>query len=87
LLANTGFATDICGNRIYLDGTIRKNLLSDRLISISPEQIRQVPMVISLAVGAEKAIPVIAAAKGRFVHVLIIDEVAALTIMDIESIV
>lgn len=86
LLANTGFATDICGNRIYLDGTIRQNLLSDRLISISPEQIRQVPMVISLAVGAEKAIPVIAAAKGRFVHVLIIDEVAALTIMDIENI-
>jgi DNA-binding transcriptional regulator LsrR (DeoR family) len=86
LLANTGFATDICGNRIYLDGTIRQNLLTDRLISISPEQIRKVPLVISLAVGAEKAIPVIAAAKGRFVHVLIIDEIAALTIMDMENI-
>jgi len=86
LLANTGFATDICGNRIYLDGTIRQNLLTDRLISISPEQIKKVPLVVSLAVGAEKAIPVIAAAKGKFVHVLIIDEVAALSIMDIEGI-
>lgn len=86
LLANTGFATDICGNRLYLDGTIRPNLLTDRLISISLEQIRRVPMIISLAAGAEKAIPVIAAAKGGFVHVLIIDEVAALTIMDLEKI-
>lgn len=85
-LVQTGFATDLCGNRIYQDGSIRENLLSNRVISISPEQIRQVPLVISVAAGAEKAIPVIAAAKGRFVHVLIIDEIAAMTIIDVEQI-
>lgn len=85
ILVDTGFATDICGNRIFLDGTIRPNLLTDRLISISPEQIKKIPMVIAVAVGAEKAIPVIAGAKGRLYQALIVDEVAALTIMGIEG--
>jgi deoxyribonucleoside regulator len=85
MLVDTGFATDICGNRIFLDGTIRENLLSDRLISISPEQVKKIPTVIAIAVGAEKAIPVIAGAKGRFFQTLIIDEVAALTMLCIEG--
>jgi len=85
ILVDTGFATDICGNRIFLDGTVRTNLLSDKLICISPEQIKLVPTVIAIAVGAGKAIPVIAAAKGGFFNVLIIDEVAAITILGIEN--
>ncbi len=85
MLVDTGFATDICGNRIFLDGTVRPNLLSDRQISISLEQLKRIPAVIAIAVGAEKAIPAIAGAKGKFYQVLIVDEVAALTIMGIEG--
>ena len=84
-LVNTGFAADICGNRIFLDGSIRPNILTGRLISISPEQMKRIPKIVAVAAGTNKAIPIIAGARGKFFNVLIIDEVAALTILGLEG--
>lgn len=85
-LIQDGFAADICGNRIYQDGSIKPNFLSDRLIAIPPEQIRDIPMVIGVAIGEDKADPLITVAKGKFVKALIIDEVAAIAMIEHENI-
>ena len=86
LLAGSGFATDICGNRIFADGSVKPNLLSERLIAIPPEKIKKIPLVIAIAVGNDKAVSIIAGSKGKFLNVLVIDEVAALTVMGMENI-
>jgi len=81
LLTENGFATDICGNRIFLDGTVRQNDMNDKLIAISPDDIKRIPIIIAVAVGEDKAATIMAAAKGRFFNVLITDEVAAISML------
>ena len=84
-LVEQGFATDICGSRIYRDGSIQKNILTDRIIGISLEQLKSVPDVVGVAVGEDKALSIIAAARGGFIKTLITDEVAAISIMGMEG--
>ena len=80
-LAKNGFVTDVNGNRIFKDGSIRHNAMNDRLMAMAPEDIRQIPITIAAAVGEEKAETIISAAKGGFFNVLVTDEVAAISIL------
>jgi len=80
-LAKSGFVTDVSGNRIYKDGTVRPYAMSDKLIAIPPEDLKRIPIAIAVAVGEEKAETITTAAKGGFFNVLITDEVAAISIL------
>lgn len=84
-LVRDGFATDICGNRIYKDGSIKPNHLTDRVISIPLEQIQKIPEVIGVAVGKDKALSITAAAKGGFIKTLITDEISAISILGLKN--
>lgn len=85
-LVREGFATDVCGFRIYRDGRDLPNLLTERVVAIPPEALRRVPRVVGVAVGEDKAASIIAAARGGFLKSLIIDEVAAILVMSMENI-
>ena len=80
-LVENGYATDICGNRIYIDGSFRDGPLSDRLMAITPEQLRAIPQVVAVATGEERASNIVSVAKGRFINTLITDEIAAIAIL------
>jgi DNA-binding transcriptional regulator LsrR (DeoR family) len=80
-LVEGGFATDLCGNRIYTDGAFRPNFMSGRLIAIRSEQLRAIPDVLVVAIGEDKAEPIIIGAKGGFFTSLITDEIAAIAII------
>jgi len=80
-LADSGFVTDISGTRVYKDGSIRPNAMNDKLIAISPEDLKRIPVAIAVAVGEEKAETITTAAKGGFFNILITDEVAAISIL------
>jgi DNA-binding transcriptional regulator LsrR (DeoR family) len=80
-LVESGFATDLCGNRIYKDGTFRPNFMSGRLIAISAKQLRAIPQVMAVAIGEDKAEPIIVGAKGGFFNSLITDEIAAIALI------
>lgn len=86
LLVENGFATDICGNRIYKDGSIQKNLLSERIVGISPDLLRSIPNVVAIAVGNDKAANILTAAAGGFINTLITDEIAAISILNLKNI-
>jgi len=80
-LAKSGFVTDVCGNRIYKDGTLRPNAMNDKVIAILPEDLQRIPIAIAVAAGEEKSETIQAAAKARLFNVLITDEVAAISIL------
>ena len=80
-LSDTGFITDVSGTRVYKDGSIRHNEMNDKLIAISPEDLKRTPIVIAVAVGEDKAETIITAAKAKLFNILITDEVAAITIL------
>lgn len=86
MLVDQGFATDICGNRLYQDGSIRTNFLTGRIVGISPDLLRAIPNVVAIAVGEDKASNIITASRGGFIKTLITDEVAAISILGLENI-
>ena len=55
-----------------------------RLVAITLDQLRAVPLVIASAYGAERAEAVLAAVRGRFVDVLVADSPVALRILELE---
>jgi deoxyribonucleoside regulator len=74
-------AGEVFSNRLTMDGEVIETFLTGRVLTISLEQLKRIPNVVVLGAGADKAISLIAAAKGGFFNTMIIDEVAALSII------
>ena len=81
-----GAGADICGHRVDDEGKIAKTILSDRILSINLETLKKVPLVVGIGAGEEKAHSIIAGVKGKYLNTLIIDELAAITVMGLEKI-
>jgi DNA-binding transcriptional regulator LsrR (DeoR family) len=77
-LDRAGAVADVCSNVLDAQGgEIRAGGLPDRLIAISPEQLRAVPNVVAIAGGAGKAPAIHSALLSGLIHQLITDEEAA----------
>lgn len=71
---------DICGHQISMEGHEPENL-SSRLIGISLEDLARIPLTIGLCAGNDRADSIISAVRCGYLKGLIIDEVAALSLM------
>jgi DNA-binding transcriptional regulator LsrR (DeoR family) len=80
-LVKMGLGGELCGQRITFEGYPADSTLNDRVLSINCDTLRIIPTVIGIGIGKEKACSILAALKGKFVNVLIIDELAALSII------
>ena len=81
-LADGGIVGDICCHFLDEEGNARYPELSERIVGITPEGLRAIPMTIGVATGAEKARGVAAALKGRFVKALVCDRDLAHALLD-----
>lgn len=82
----SGAVGDICGHRIMLDGTPADTFLSGRIISVELECLKKIPLVVGIGAGESKAFSIIAAARGKYLNALVIDEVAAMSVIGIAKI-
>jgi DNA-binding transcriptional regulator LsrR (DeoR family) len=73
LLRQEGAVGDICLQFFDASGTTVRTPLSERVIGISPAQLRKAKRVIALAGGKRKVASIRAALKGKWVNVLITD--------------
>lgn len=73
---------EVFSTQLTMDGQIVENLLQGRVMTIDLETLRRVPCSIALAAGADKAISLISGARGGYFNSIIIDEIAALTILN-----
>ena len=64
---------DICGNFYNIQGEICRTELSDRIVSINPQNLRQCKNAIAIAGGSEKVDSIRGALNGRYIHTLITD--------------
>ncbi len=84
-LDRAGAVADVCS--IVLDAAgnqVRGAGLPDRVIAISPDQLRAVPEVVALAGGAAKADAILAVLRSGLIHRLITDEEAARVLLAAE---
>ncbi|MCM3728190.1 sugar-binding transcriptional regulator [Neobacillus cucumis] len=79
---HTDVVGDICYNFINKKGETSSNSWNERVISLGLEQLSEIPLVIGVACGLEKAQAIKAALEGKLVHVLITDELTAKALLD-----
>lgn len=77
---------DICGHQIDSAGNEPNLYLKNRHIGISLDDLKKSTMVIGLCAGNDKAEPIIAGIHGGYLDALIIDEIAALSLLEAEKI-
>ena len=82
-LVDDGMGADICGTRLTSDGQIRETILTNRVISIDLMDLHKLSETCAVGAGSEKAESFIAGCKGGFIKKVIMDEVCALTIVNI----
>jgi DNA-binding transcriptional regulator LsrR (DeoR family) len=81
-LIEKGFAADVVGYRLNEDGTMADIPQNERVISIGLETLKSIPNVIAVACGEDKVMSIIAAARGKYINTLVIDEIAAIAIIN-----
>ena len=81
-LAKKGLSADIVGYRLNNDGTLADIPQNERVISIGLETLKKIPNVIAVACGEDKVSSIIAATSGKYINTLIIDEIAAIAIIN-----
>ena len=81
-MLKSGPVGEIFSTQLNKNGQAVDNLLSGRVMTIDLDVLKCVPNSVALAAGAEKAISLISGAKGQYFNRVIIDEIAALSILN-----
>ena len=84
-LVMDGMGADICGNRVNIHGEECPTILTDRVLTIGLETLKKIPIVVAVAAGADKALSLVAGAHGGYFNSIIIDEIAAFSMIKLEQ--
>lgn len=76
---------DICGHQIDSEGREPVEAITSRLYGISLRSLKKIPLVIGLCAGKDKAASIKAAIRGGYIKALVIDEIAAMTLLEDQS--
>ncbi len=76
---------DICGHQIDSGGFEPVSSLANRLIGISLESLRRIPLVVGMCAGKDRTLSILSGIHGGYLKALIIDEVAAISLMEEED--
>ena len=72
---------DICARYFDADGREIESPVHDRVLAVSVDDLRAIPTVLAVAVGAVKGPAIRAALRGQLIDVLVCDEAAAHAVM------
>jgi deoxyribonucleoside regulator len=84
-LRERGIVGDVCCHFLDAEGNARYPELSERIIGLTPDELRSIDRTVGIATGAEKAPGVAAVLKGGFVKALVCDRELALSLLEITS--
>lgn len=73
---------EIFSRTLDFDGNIIPSITDGRVLIIDLDVLASLPTVVALATGPDKINSLIAGARGGYYHVVIIDEIAALSVID-----
>lgn len=85
-LAREGLVGDVCGRHFDAQGLVPDASFNRRIVSISPECLRKIPIVIGVAGGPPKTQAILGALRGRLVNVLVTDSAVAERLLALESV-
>ncbi len=80
---NSGAVGDCCTRYFDHAGIAVESIANDRVISIDLSDLRKIPRIVGVAIGAEKAIAVHSAVLGKLLNNLVIDDSLARALLDL----
>ena len=80
-----GVVGDLCGRLLCSDGSGYDSPLNERMLAVTLEDIKNIPMVIGVAAGEKKSEAILGALRGGYIDVLIIDEKAAVGVINLNQ--
>jgi len=78
-----GAVGDICGQQIDIEGNLFDADLNKRVIAVNLEQVKNIPHKVVAAAGVDKAEVILGALRGGFIDYLVIDEDAAINVIEL----
>ena len=81
----SGPVGDVCGRFYDLSGREVRSVVAERVLAVSLDDLRAIPTVAGVAAGADKALGILGALRGRIVDVLICDQAAARSVLTLET--
>jgi DNA-binding transcriptional regulator LsrR (DeoR family) len=76
-LKHAGAVGDILCRHYDLNGKVVQSSIADRVMAITLEELRKIPLRIGVTSGKEKAMPILGAINGKYINSLITDEETA----------
>jgi lsr operon transcriptional repressor len=83
IIRRMGGVGDIFGQFYDIEGNMLDLEIHRRTIAVSPLELRNMPNVIGLAGGVRKVEAILGAIRGRFIKILITDELTALKLLEV----
>jgi deoxyribonucleoside regulator len=84
-LLSAGALGTVCGLHIGADGAVLPCDVNDRLVGIDRATLERIPVRLCVAAGAEKTAVVLAALRGGFVTMLVVDEPIAVSLVGAQA--
>jgi DNA-binding transcriptional regulator LsrR (DeoR family) len=81
----SGAVGDVCARFYDLSGVEVATAVAGRILAVSLDDLRSIPLVVGVAVGQEKAPGILGAMRGHIVDVLVCDEPAARTVLSLDG--
>jgi len=81
----SGAVGDVCGRFYDLDGNEPTTAVGQRVLAVSLDDLRRIPIVAGVASGADKAPGILGALRGRVVDVLVCDETACRAVLRLDE--
>jgi deoxyribonucleoside regulator len=78
-----GAVGDICGNFFNITGRQRPGPFAERAVGIRLSDLASARLAIGCASGSEKVAPIVGALKGRFLNVVVTDELTAAGVLEL----
>ncbi|MDW8227579.1 MAG: sugar-binding domain-containing protein [Anaerolineales bacterium] len=80
-LSQKGVVGDVCGILFNRAGQLCELELQSRVVGISPEALRLIPLKMGISAGEMKTLPILGACRAGLVNCLVTDETAALGVL------
>lgn len=84
-LKNEECVGDICLQPYKISGEVIRDNISNRVIGIGADDLKNIPRVVGIAGGREKAKAILGALRGGFIDVLVTDNITAENILKIKN--
>jgi deoxyribonucleoside regulator len=80
-IQKTGAIGDVCGCFYNLHGQLTTEEMQDRLVGITIDDLKKIPVRIGVAEGAVKIDPIIGALRGRLINILVSDSTTIIEVL------